>query len=137
MNRQFAQKTSPGAALGRLSRLIDRIAQRDGNHATAIPALMLTRRSTPTDPLHCTYDLGLGVVAQGAKQVLLGSEVIDYAPGQSLLTTIDLPVVAHVTQASGREPFLGLRLTLDTGHIMQVVAEMDLAARRTGGCIRG
>jgi transcriptional regulator GlxA family with amidase domain len=45
------------------------------------------------------------------------------------LTTIDLPVVAHVTQASGREPFLALRLALDTGHITQLVAEMDLAPR--------
>jgi AraC-like DNA-binding protein len=44
--------------------------------------------------LHCIYNLGLGVVAQGDKQVLLGGESIDYGPGQSMLTTIDLPVVS-------------------------------------------
>lgn len=123
------QKNSPDSALGRLSHAIERIAQLDGDYATAIPALTLHRRSTPTEPLHCVYDLGLGVIAQGAKQVLLGSEVFDYTPGQSMLTTIDLPVVTHVTQASRREPFLGLRLTLDTRHIAPLVSEMDLASR--------
>ena len=71
------------------------------------------------------YNLGLGVVAQGDKQVLLGGEAIDYSPGQSMLTTIDLPVVSHVTRASAREPFLGMMLTLDVRSILQVASEMD------------
>ena len=73
-----------------------------------MPALTLHRRSTPTEPLHCIYNLGLGVVAQGDKQVLIGSETIAYGRGQSTLTTIDLPVVSHLTRASAREPFLGM-----------------------------
>jgi len=50
--------------------IIARVAQSDGDHSTAIPGLTLHRRSAPTEPLHCIYTLGLGVVAQGAKQVL-------------------------------------------------------------------
>jgi hypothetical protein len=92
---------------------------------TSIPALTLHRRSGPTEPLHCIYNLGLGVVAQGDKQVLLGEESIDYGPGQSMLTTIDLPVVSHVTRASGAEPFLGMMLTLDVRSIVQMASEMD------------
>jgi AraC-like DNA-binding protein len=68
----------------------------------------------------------LGVIAQGAKQVMLGDEVINYSPGRSMLTTIDLPVVSHVTQASVRKPFLGLLLTLDPRQIVQVASELDL-----------
>src|SRR6185503_2829654 len=83
-----------------LANAIRRFAQTDGDYATAIPALTLHRRKVPTEPLHCIYNLGLGVVAQGDKQVLLGDESIDYGPGQSMLTTIDLPVVSHVTRAS-------------------------------------
>jgi len=96
-----------------LARAIRRFAQSDGDHNTAIPALTLHRRSAPSEPLHCIYNLGVGVVAQGDKQVLLGGDAIDYGPGQSMLTTIDLPVVSHVTRASVREPFLGMMLTLD------------------------
>ena len=113
-----------------LARAIERFAQTDGDHTTAIPALTLHRRKAPTEPLHCIYNLGLGVVAQGDKQVLLGGEAIDYGPGQSMLTTIDLPVVSHVTRANAREPFLGLMLTLDVRSILQLASEMDAPRSR-------
>jgi AraC-like DNA-binding protein len=113
-----------------LARAIRRIAQSDGDHNTFIPALTLHRRSAPSEPLHCIYNLGLGVVAQGGKQVLLGGDAIDYGPGQSMLTTIDLPVVSHVTRASVREPFLGMMLTLDVRAIVQIASEMDAPRSR-------
>src|SRR5256712_2205318 len=109
-----------------LARAIRRFAQIDGDHNTAILALTLHRRSAPSEPLHCIYNLGLGVVAQGGKQVLLGGEVIGYGPGQSMLTTIDLPVVSHVVRGSVHEPFLGLMLTLDRRQIVQMASEMEL-----------
>lgn len=104
---------------------IRRFAQTDGDYNTAIPALTLHRRSAPTAPLHCIYNLGLGVVAQGDKQVLISDEVIDYGPGQSMLTTIDLPVVSHVTKATVQKPFLGMMLTLDARSIAQIASEID------------
>jgi AraC-like DNA-binding protein len=113
-------------AMSVLAQAIGRCAQTDGDHATAIPALTLHRRKALTEPLHCIYGLGLGVVAQGSKQVTLGEEVVDYGAGQSMLTTIDLPVLAHVTHASVREPFLGMMLTLDVRAIMQIASEMEL-----------
>ena len=113
-------------ATGALARAVRRFAQTDGDHNTAIPPLTLHRRSAPSEPLHCIYNLGLGVVAQGGKQVLLGGETIEYGPGQSMLTTIDLPVVSHVTRASVREPFLGMMLTLDVRSVVQIASEMEL-----------
>src|SRR6202171_2163083 len=113
-----------------LARAIRRLAQTDGDHNTAIPALTLHRRSAPSEPLHCIYNLGLGVVAQGGKQVLLGGKAIDYGPGQSMLTTIDLPVVSHVTRANVREPFLGMMLTLDVRAIVQIASELDAPPSR-------
>lgn len=112
-------------AISALARIISVFAQSDGDHATAIPALSLHRRREPTAPLHCIFSLGLGVVVQGDKQVLLGDEVITYGPGQSMLTTIDLPVIAHVTRADVREPMLGLMLKLDSSQILQIAAEVQ------------
>lgn len=113
-----------------LARAIGHFAQTDGDYNTAIPALTLHRRRAPTEPLHCIYNLGLGVVVQGGKQVMLGGESIDYGPGQSMLTTIDLPVVSHVTRASGRDPFLGMMLRLDARAILQMASEMDVPQPR-------
>jgi AraC-like DNA-binding protein len=123
------QKSAAAPTVARLARAIGRIAQSDGDYVTALPSISLHRRRAPTEPLHCVYGMGLGVIAQGSKQVLLGGEVIDYAPGQSMLTTIDSPVVAHVARANQREPFLGLFLTLDARHITQLASEMDLSPR--------
>lgn len=125
MSKQTGPYTSDGTTIRALARAIGSLVQTDGDHNTSIPALTLHRRSGPTEPLHCIYNLGLGVVAQGDKQVLLGEESIDYGPGQSMLTTIDLPVVSHVTRASGGEPFLGMMLTLDVRSIIQMASEMD------------
>ena len=130
----MAKKESPQStgqpAAGLLAGEIARFAQNDGDHTTAIPALTLHRRSTPTEPLHCIYNLGLGVVAQGDKQVLLGNDTIPYGAGQSMLTTIDLPVVSHVTRASAREPFLWMMLTLDVRSVVQIAADLDVARPR-------
>jgi AraC-like DNA-binding protein len=126
MYKQQRAEPVETTGMSALALAIGNIAQTDGDYATAIPALTFHRRSAPTEPLHCIYSLGLGVIAQGRKQVMLGDEVIDYDAGRSMLTTIDLPVVSHVTQASGRRPFLGLLLTLDARNIVQMASEIDL-----------
>ncbi len=119
-----------------MARAIRTFAQTNGDHTTAIPALTLHRRAAPTEPLHCIYHLGLGVVAQGGKQVILGSESLSYVPGQSMLTTIDLPVVSHVTHATSREPFLGMMLRLDARAILQLAAEMNAPRRQRDAVYR-
>jgi len=126
MHKHSRQEMFDAEAASGLACAIGGFAQTDGDYTTAIPALTLHRRSGPTEPLHCIYSLGLGVIAQGSKQVMLGDEVIEYSPGRSMLTTIDLPVVSHVTQATMRRPFLGLLLTLDSRQVVQLASELDL-----------
>ena len=109
-----------------LASAIARFAQSDGDYPTTVPGLSLHRRKGRTEPLHCIFSLGLGVVAQGHKQVLLGDEGDQLRSGQSMLTTIDLPVISHVTEASVDKPLLGLMLTLDSRLIMQKASEMQL-----------
>lgn len=92
--------------------------------------LTLHRRQSPTAPLHCIFNLGVGLVVQGNKQVLVGTETLAYGPGQSMLTTIDLPVVSRVTKASAQQPFLGMMVTLSPQLILQVASGLDLPPRR-------
>ena len=118
----------PLANANDLAQLVGDIAQTDGDYTTQIPALMIYRRSTATDPMPCIYGLGLGITVQGGKRVTLGDEIFDYGPGQSLVTSVDLPVVSYVTRANPVEPYLGLRLELDARVIARVAAEMDFSA---------
>ncbi|EKF63456.1 transcriptional regulator, AraC family [Serratia plymuthica A30] len=110
-------------------------AAADGDYPTAIPALTIYRRNAVTAPMPCIYGLGLGLTVQGGKRVTLGNEIFDYGPGQSLITSVDLPVVSYVTQASVAEPYLGLRLELDARLISQLAADPDVVAgaKASGG----
>lgn len=122
-NREILHKT---AAVETLAEGISRIAQNAGDYTTPIPGLTLHRRNAATEPIPCIYGFGLGVIAQGGKQVMLGDQVFDYTAGQSMLTTVDLPVVSSVTVATPAAPFLGLMLAIDPRAIVQLAAEMAL-----------
>ena len=110
-----------------LAKLVGDIARTDGDYTTQIPALMIYRRSAATEPMPCIYGLGLGLTVQGGKRVTLGDEIFDYGSGQSLVTSVDLPVVSYVTRADPVEPYLGVRLELDARAIAQLAAEMDFS----------
>lgn len=126
IRRNGAQNASLPAT-GILARAIERHARTAGDHETAIPALSLHRRNAPTEPLPCIYPLSLALTAQGNKQVLLGERIFEYFPGQSLLTTMDLPVVSNVTRATMRKPYLGLLLKLDARAIALADSGMKLS----------
>ena len=75
-----------------------------GDHLTALPALSLHRRDAPAEPVRCIYDFGLAVTTQGAKQVILADKLFHYGPAESMLTPIDLPIVAHISHATRSAP---------------------------------
>ncbi len=108
--------------------LVAAIAQTDGDYATGIPGLMIFRRSKVSEPMPCIYGLGLGIAVQGGKCVALGDEIYHYGPGQSLVTSVDLPVISRVTRAQPAEPYLGMWLELDARVIATVASQMDFPA---------
>jgi AraC-like DNA-binding protein len=114
-----------------LAAAIARFAATDGNHETAVPGLKLFRYAQPTVPMPYVYEPGLAVVAQGSKCVVLADEIFEYGVGQSLLTSVDLPVVSRVSEATSAEPYLGMALALDTRSIVQLATEADLPPQRT------
>jgi AraC-like DNA-binding protein len=117
---------SKGSTIGFLARALMRHVGKTGDHATGIPGLSLHRRDEPTEPVPCIYGLGLAFTVQGRKRVMLGEKVLDYGAGGSMLTPTDLPVVAHITHATNRNPYLGLMLKLDVAQIMLVASAMKL-----------
>ncbi|RMQ50430.1 AraC family transcriptional regulator [Pseudomonas cichorii] len=113
----------------RLAERIGQILRQEGDHYSAIPGLSFHRRNAATAPLHCIYALGLGLTLQGSKQVVVGKEVLAYGPGQSLVTSVDIPVLANVTSASASQPFIGLLLALDSTIVVQVAERLKLSQR--------
>ena len=90
------------------------------NLATDIPGLTLHRRTAPTAPCPATYEPSVTVMAQGRKRVDLGRNTFIYDASRFLLTSIDLPVVSRVIEASQQAPCLAMSLKLE----MPVVREL-------------
>lgn len=88
--------------------------------ATAIPGLTLHQRTAPTEPCPLTYEPSILVVAQGRKSVDLGGKTFVHDSSRYLLTSVDLPVVARVVEATKQTPCLALSLKLQ----MPVVREL-------------
>lgn len=108
--------------------LAERISQyaREENHITAIPNLFLFRIETPNEPVSYMLESSICLIAQGVKRVLLGEEVYVYDAHRFLITSVDLPVVAQVVEASMDKPYLGLRLELNQREIAQLMVDNNL-----------
>ncbi len=91
------------------------------NRITDIPGLSLHRRTAPTDPCPATYEPSVTVIAQGRKQVELGQNIFVYNPSRFLLTSIDLPIVSRVVEATEQAPCLALVLKLEMAMIRELL----------------
>lgn len=122
--RNPAQAGPEPAALARLGPQILAHAPYDGVFDLRVPGVHVSRFSQPMrEWRHAVLKPALCLVAQGAKKVLLGTEVYPYDAARMLVYSVDVPVSAQITQASLAAPFLGVRLDLDPARIA------DLSAR--------
>ena len=96
------------------------------NRATEIPGLSLHRRTSVTAPCSMTYQPGVTVIAQGRKRVELGRTAFLYDSSRFLLTSIDLPVVSRVIQASAAMPCLALSFKLDMAVVRELLAREEI-----------
>ena len=96
------------------------------NRVTDIPGLTLHRRTAPTAPCSMTYEPSLTVIAQGRKRVELGRNVFIYDASRFLLTSVDLPVVSRVTEASEEAPCLALSLKLEMPVVRELLSREEI-----------
>jgi len=88
-----------------------------------LKGLLLFRASAPGDSIHSVYNPSLCVVAQGSKEFFLGRDRYVYDPAHYLLVTAELPLVGHVIEATKEQPYLSLRLELDTALVSAVMID--------------
>lgn len=93
--------------------------------------LFMARSSKLTDNLHSVFTPAFCVIAQGSKQVLLGDEVLNYDSGRYLISTVDVPIVSRVSEASEEKPYLSFRLNLDSTIVASMLMESDIEAKKS------
>lgn len=123
--------------LRELAKTIARLTQDGELFNTAVPGLSLFRREEPTEPISGVYEPSICMVAQGAKRVLLGDDTYIYDAHHYLITSVHLPTVVQVTEASPEKPYLGLRLLLDQKEVAHLLADSKLPQPRPQQTSRG
>lgn len=98
---------------------------------TGIKGFSASLRTAPTFNQHCFYKPMAIVVLQGKKQTVLGSEKFIYNENRLVVTSIDIPTVGSIIEASPEKPFMTLILELDSYVINELLSEGDCLARGT------
>src|SRR5271165_6354189 len=93
------------------------------NRATEVPGLTLHRRTAPTAPCSATYVPGVIVIAQGRKRVDLGRTTFIYGESRYLLTSVDLPILSQILEASEKAPCLAMSLKLEMPVIREFLGQ--------------
>lgn len=109
----------------------------EGSLETPVPGLFLSRLTTAHAARHVLQQPAFGLIAQGAKTLLAGGERHAYDPFHYLVSSVHLPVLAGVTEATTACPYLGLRLELDAGVISELIPALGPGAARESAALRG
>ncbi|EGS6761794.1 AraC family transcriptional regulator [Vibrio parahaemolyticus] len=114
-------------ATQKLAKLIGRWTGDANQYDTPISGLRFSRWTTPTPPTSYTHNPSICLIAQGRKRVLLGEESFIYDANHFLISSVDLPIIANIIEASEEQPYLGLIMELDLTDISQLIVDSELA----------
>lgn len=93
---------------------------------TAVPGLLLARRTATTAPISATYEPSIAVVAQGRKRADLAGTTFIFDQSRYLLTSLDLPVVCNVIEASEDVPYLCFVLKLEMSVVRELLGREEI-----------
>ncbi|WP_022850834.1 AraC family transcriptional regulator [Limisalsivibrio acetivorans] len=112
-----------------LADTIDELTKGKNMLETGIPGVILHRWNYPTEPVSYMHDPSICVIAQGRKQVVLGSETYIYDDNHFLVSSLDLPIIANILEASEDKPYLGITCHLDKQAIAHLLVDTDLPSK--------
>ncbi len=136
-NEPQAQREADRAQANR-DELTERIAQAIRQDGTIEPlkGFHFNRSSSPTECAHSISIPAFCAIAQGSKEVLLGSDRYQYDPMHYLLATVELPIVSQILEASKVQPYLSLRLDLDPALVGSVMVEAGYPSAQRGANVK-
>jgi AraC-like DNA-binding protein len=106
-----------------LARKIAAYVHTEGPVDTAVPGLILSRRTAPSEFFCTTYEPELVVFAQGEKRITVGGTTHLCDGSSFLLTSVDLPVESQIIKASKSEPYLAMVLKLEMPVVREILSQ--------------
>lgn len=120
-----------------LVRKIAAQAPGEGARSTVVPGLSLSRRSAPSACTSAAYEPSLILFAQGQKRINVGRTTYVCDSSTFLLTSVDLPVVSQIVNATRQKPLLNLMVTLKMPEVRRILSEEEFLQHEEGSDHRG
>lgn len=121
----------------RLSTLIDKYSDTEGENKTLIPGVTFFKAFTKGTLFPSIYTPCICFIAQGYKQVMLNKEIYRYGPLESLIVSVDLPVISQVLKASETRPYLVVQIDIEPEQLSELLLQVELPAIKTSSTDRG
>ncbi|WP_036300562.1 AraC family transcriptional regulator [Methylomarinum vadi] len=128
-NTQNEKTSGINSGAARMAERIARWTEGKNSLDTPIRGLSLHRWDAPTEPTSYMLAPSICLIGQGRKRLFLGEDVYIYDAHRFLITSVDLPVVAQILEASGEKPYLGLTMELDLRMIGQLMLDNDMSSQ--------
>ncbi|MFS0868593.1 AraC family transcriptional regulator N-terminal domain-containing protein [Paenibacillus xylanilyticus] len=90
-------------------------------NSTAIPELHFRRASQQSEPTYTINMPSLYIIVQGSKTATLVGETYHYDSASYMVSSVHLPVIGRITNASTQLPYLSLQLILHPDVLLDIV----------------
>jgi AraC-like DNA-binding protein len=91
---------------------------------TEMPRVEIYRVAEPQELFSEIYQPFVSLILQGAKRLMIGNQVLDYAAGDIFIASVDLPAIGEITEASSAEPYLAVVLRFDLAVIADLLRDV-------------
>src|SRR5258706_8939457 len=109
--------------------LAQRIAahtEKEGEHTTAVPGLILYHRQSPAPCYRASYEPSLTIFVQRRKRINVGGPEHLCDGTSFLLAALDVIAQSHIVEASDKVPLLCMFLRLDLPTVREVLSRDDV-----------
>jgi AraC-like DNA-binding protein len=95
-----------------------------GANRTPVPRLNVYMGVGKTPPVSGMFEPKICLVLQGAKQIMIGEQVLRYDPATFFVASVELPVTGCIVEPTPERPYIGLSLDLDRPALAALIAEV-------------
>lgn len=117
------------------SRIVGQIGD-ETEVVTEIPNLTLHRFDEPTKPTGYLLEPSVCMILQGLSAWSLATMITSTMRPAFFVTSIDLPLIAQILEASPSDPYVGMTLKLDRMQIAQLILNSQLPSLNSGKASR-
>lgn len=128
--RSVSNRDSPSPSPLRLEveEIIARHCRRGGGFDTPVPGLQVGRIIQPVPPSIHMAEACVCLLIRGSRSITVGDAVFTQDEQTYLLSTVGLPSIVAIADASPATPYTALRIDLDFDLARQVMADIDVHA---------